>query len=76
MAQAAKRAAAIKKVRRGARLQRISRGLWSTGSLPQGTYGHQHYGVPAYEMVRLRRQAGRAAAGAGPGRCLTTTLAI
>eukprot|EP00959_Pyramimonas_sp_CCMP1952_P134044 2803990-Pyramimonas_sp.AAC.1 len=33
-------------------------------------------GVPEYEITNLRRQAGRSVAGQGPGRCLTTTLAM
>ena len=76
MVKASRRAAAIHKIRRIARLKKESQGLWKTGAMPSGTYSHQHHGLPEYEVLRLRRQAAAAASGVGPGRCLTTALGI
>eukprot|EP00959_Pyramimonas_sp_CCMP1952_P226569 4737509-Pyramimonas_sp.AAC.1 len=67
MQKAARRAHAIRKMRRMARLKVVTKGLWTTGARAQGTYGHQVQGLPHYEVLRLRRQATQAAAGRGPG---------
>eukprot|EP00959_Pyramimonas_sp_CCMP1952_P107227 2241997-Pyramimonas_sp.AAC.1 len=43
---------------------------------PQSTCGHRAYGVPSHLLTSLRRQAAQCSVGSGPGRCLTTALAI
>ncbi|CAK0897887.1 unnamed protein product, partial [Prorocentrum cordatum] len=73
--KAKKRTSAIMRMRRHASLRGITKGLWSMGSKPQGTYTHQTFGIPGYELVQIRRQAAQSAVGTGPGRCLTTSLA-
>eukprot|EP00959_Pyramimonas_sp_CCMP1952_P407860 8547698-Pyramimonas_sp.AAC.1 len=67
MKKAAERTKAIAKVRRIARLRRVSQGLWRTGCLPQAIYDRQQMGLSEYEITNLRRRAGRSVAGNGPG---------
>eukprot|EP00959_Pyramimonas_sp_CCMP1952_P307111 6427635-Pyramimonas_sp.AAC.1 len=74
--KAAKRTWAIKRTRRHAKLRGITTALWTAGSRPQGTYAHQAFGVAGHVMTELRRQAAQCSVGAGPGRCLTTSLAM
>ncbi|CAK0903419.1 unnamed protein product [Prorocentrum cordatum] len=64
----------IVKMRNTAQQARIAKGLWATGALPQGVYGHQVRGLARHALLRWRRQAAAAATGQAAGRCLTTLL--
>ena len=74
--KAARRFGRIRRLRRSAKLSRISKELWTTGALPQASYGHQCNGFPPSVVVKLRRQASQAIAGRGTGRCLTSILSL
>ena len=65
----------ILRMRRQKRLAVITKALWSTAAQPQATYGHQAMGLAPSTILLLRRSAAAAAAGRGPGRCFTSTLA-
>ena len=73
---AAKRARGILRMRKRASLGKYARKLRRAGAQPALIYGHQALGTAPYLTLRLRRQAGRAIAGKGFDRCLTTTLAL
>ncbi|CAK0806601.1 unnamed protein product, partial [Prorocentrum cordatum] len=66
----------IAKIRRHASLAEIAKGLWTTGSRPQGAYRPSRPPPPPSANAQQRRQAAQAIAGKAPGRCLTTTLAV
>eukprot|EP00959_Pyramimonas_sp_CCMP1952_P202205 4228176-Pyramimonas_sp.AAC.1 len=51
----------IVRMRSTAQQARFAKGLWATGSLPQGVYGHQVRGLARHALHRWRRQAAAAA---------------
>ena len=63
-------------MRRKAQLGKFSKMLTRTGAMPALVYGHQVLGVAPAALLALRRQASKAIAGKGFGRCLTTTLGL
>ncbi|CAK0841289.1 unnamed protein product, partial [Prorocentrum cordatum] len=66
----------IFRLRRRASMGTYAQKLHRTGARPALIYGHQVLGAAPCFMPRLCRQASRAIAGKGFGRCLTTTLAL
>ncbi|CAK0881497.1 unnamed protein product, partial [Prorocentrum cordatum] len=72
----AKRVGGTFRLRRRASMGTHAQKLHRAGALHALIYGHQVLGLAPHLMLRLRRQASRAIAGRGFGRCLTTTLAL
>ena len=64
----------VLRMRKEARLARITKMPWTTGAQPQGARGHQARGLAPSPMQALRRGPAASAVGKGPGRRLATAL--
>eukprot|EP00959_Pyramimonas_sp_CCMP1952_P143558 3005286-Pyramimonas_sp.AAC.1 len=70
-----RRQARVLRLRRlGPKVRKVCKSLWAAGVQPQSMYGHRVFGSPPSRLLRVRRQASSAIAGAKRGICLTSVL--